>query len=146
MRQIRRHRVPVQHRFSTLQCGSWIDAFRTSTTGSGQACFSTLQCGSWIDAPTEFRQRTGLPQSFSTLQCGSWIDAGLTRGPRRMRRCFSTLQCGSWIDAGVGASVLLRQCAVSVPFNAGRGLMPPGSLVVWRRTTAFQYPSMRVVD
>ena len=36
--------------FSTLQCGSWIDASLTVFPHVGAAGFSTLQCGSWIDA------------------------------------------------------------------------------------------------
>ena len=87
------------------------------------ASFSTLQCGSWIDAPKRrllqarelavsvpFNAGRGLMLAamahvisvvlrFSTLQCGSWIDAdGVIRIPNQIHS-FSTLQCGSWIDA-----------------------------------------------
>ena len=36
--------------FSTLQCGSWIDAAEVILATVISPCFSTLQCGSWIDA------------------------------------------------------------------------------------------------
>ena len=36
---------------------------------------------------------------------------------------FSTLRCGSWIDAGVGDVGGAVAGRVSVPFDAGRGLM-----------------------
>ena len=36
--------------FSTLQCGSWIDALQMPIPRRSSYCFSTLQCGSWIDA------------------------------------------------------------------------------------------------
>ena len=63
--------------------------------------FSTLQCGSWIDAKRSGAMTTIL-RSFSTLQCGSWIDASLLHWEHERFICFSTLQCGSWIDAGAG--------------------------------------------
>ena len=45
-------------------------------------------------------------------------------GAPAVRPGFSTLQCGSWIDARDVHKVVNRRPAVSVPFNAGRGLMP----------------------
>ena len=44
---------------------------------------------------------------------------------------FSTLQCGSWIDAAQRGVDGLHPGQVSVPFNAGRGLMPlrPGPTI-----------------
>ena len=61
---------------------------------------------------------------FSTLQCGSWIDAARGKSHVSDRRSFSTLQCGSWIDALTAYDELVCDICVSVPFNAGRGLMP----------------------
>ena len=107
---------------------------------------------------------------FSTLQCGSWIDARSSVRASRVSSSFSTLQCGSWIDAAMPMSSLAMMISVSVPFNAGRGLMlmynkredkhalrfstlQCGSWidarhgrVRMRLVKKFQYPSMRVVD
>ena len=112
--------------FSTLQCGSWIDAHVQSfcarpklhvsvpfNAGRGlmhdeilrnenyTAGFSTLQCGSWIDALIFTSLNYDLAKCFSTLQCGSWIDASACMSIAVWRASFSTLQCGSWIDAPV---------------------------------------------
>ena len=59
---------------------------------------------------------------------------------------FSTLQCGSWIDAEKIPGGYIECDSVSVPFNAGRGLMPPYPVEDPNPTWTFQYPSMRVVD
>ena len=65
----------ANQRFSTLQCGSWIDASTPANAVRAETSFSTLQCGSWIDAPCLSISSVSLSHSFSTLQCGSWIDA-----------------------------------------------------------------------
>ena len=44
---------------------------------------------------------------------------------------FSTLQCGSWIDAGHPVVEKHQLVRVSVPFNAGRGLMLQNMLQSW---------------
>ena len=59
---------------------------------------------------------------------------------------FSTLRCGSWIDAFVPAGGAIDAGDVSVPFDAGRGLMPGQFTILATDTNRFQYPSMRVVD
>ena len=63
-------------------------------------------------------------ESFSTLRCGSWIDA-TKRSETAIAyiQSFSTLRCGSWIDAGDAPAARCREHVVSVPFDAGRGLM-----------------------
>ena len=50
---------------------------------------------------------------------------------------FSTLQCGSWIDAAMPRAEAHRQQVVSVPFNAGRGLMPQEPLLIRRQKHSF---------
>ena len=71
---------------------------------AGYVSFSTLQCGSWIDASVNtMHDAPGL--RFSTLQCGSWIDAYTFEGGDDQQEGFSTLQCGSWIDACVVRSL-----------------------------------------
>ena len=67
-------------------------------------------------------------RGFSTLQCGSWIDAALALAIAvASGKSFSTLQCGSWIDAVAGTCDADAGAVVSVPFNAGRGLMHCGA-------------------
>ena len=134
-----------------------------------QGCFSTLQCGSWIDALYP-RLGSCFSNRFSTLQCGSWIDAS-----HYLKIILDAIFVSVPFNAGRG--LMLRACPlsrrpdlVSVPFNAGRGLMPPGSPCAAYSQSSFstlqcgswidahcrhpqrlsrrkfQYPSMRVVD
>ena len=85
--------------------------------------FSTLRCGSWIDAAHQAAVAAFI-LGFSTLRCGSWIDAlDLMNRLFPNAKCFSTLRCGSWIDAYGMYKVTLVAVQVSVPFDAGRGLM-----------------------
>ena len=132
--------------------------------------FSTLRCGSWIDAAGQVTGY-GSPQRFSTLRCGSWIDAYLKPFLARGLNCvsvpfdagrglmqfyvrktpggdlrFSTLRCGSWIDAHRLRLIADPAIQVSVPFDAGRGLMRCFAANVRLAIAMFQYPSMRVVD
>ena len=83
---------------------------------------------------------------FSTLQCGSWIDAAVDATTGTAVLSFSTLQCGSWIDAPQRERQKTESALVSVPFNAGRGLMLCFPATPIENMPEFQYPSMRVVD
>ena len=116
-----------------------------AAAGTPHRCFSTLQCGSWIDAtlppipalPHRFvsvpfnagrgLMRHGSCDSRSSSQVSVPFNAG--RGLMRAQCAvvvvglpgFSTLQCGSWIDAADNRHT--NKLAI-----------------------VFQYPSMRVVD
>ena len=83
---------------------------------------------------------------FSTLRCGSWIDAPDDVAILLAVIGFSTLRCGSWIDAAASQYSAELLADVSVPFDAGRGLMPTSPAQPAAVTTKFQYPSMRVVE
>ena len=70
-------------------------------------------------------------------------------------RCGPKSKSGSGVsvpfDAGRGLMLAgsvqgLAHAFVSVPFDAGRGLMHGDARNDARRGNAFQYPSMRVVD
>ena len=123
MRPPSQRQIESPARFSTLQCGSWIDA---CLPVAGFRCRQTVSvpfnAGRGLMQPTD-RAICPTIGSFSTLQCGSWIDAHFVVRPISPRSGFSTLQCGSWIDASRTQRARSNGFAVSVPFNAGRGLM-----------------------
>ena len=86
--------------------------------------FSTLQCGSWIDAIPARQNSAQLSSVSVPFNAGRGL-MQLARVVRELTaRGFSTLQCGSWIDAPAERLTQKFHLVVSVPFNAGRGLMP----------------------
>ena len=66
--------------------------------------FSTLQCGSWIDARHENGNRIQKNRVSVPFNAGRGLMPGRTRPPKRIEDSFSTLQCGSWIDASAGVA------------------------------------------
>ena len=107
--------------FSTLQCGSWIDASHSFPSLFNLSSFSTLQCGSWIDAP-DCLPVSPLPRYVSVpFNAGRGLMLVRKTRESMTNSSFSTLQCGSWIDA-------TRPREDEIDY------------------TVFQYPSMRVVD
>ena len=60
---------------------------------------------------------------FSTLRCGSWIDAVCTVSRNAVNRCVSVpFDAGRGLMPHRGMNVP-EEIIVSVPFDAGRGLM-----------------------
>ena len=53
---------------------------------------------------------------------------------------FSTLRCGSWIDAAYAQVIADLAAKVSVPFDAGRGLMPSLTPPAWPPASPVSVP------
>ena len=66
---------------------------------TARTCFSTLQCGSWIDA---YRRYGVIWQPIAVsvpFNAGRGLMQQKTARATGQNDRFSTLQCGSWIDA-----------------------------------------------
>ena len=107
--------------------------------------FSTLQCGSWIDAGHSGGYSTTL-RSVSVP-----FNAGRGLMPWKVLNGLEEAMVSVPFNAGRGlmqvqSTKCIVQSNVSVPFNAGRGLMRRDVGGEFVEVTEFQYPSMRVVD
>ena len=111
------------HRFSTLRCGSWIDALRCCDVESAMLRVSVpFDAGRGL-MPLACQPYRPCPSVSVPFDAGRGLMQVAGDFAHVITWCFSTLRCGSWIDAARGQLAIQKGSKVSVPFDAGRGLM-----------------------